>query len=356
MLYLFELISTDQCFELIVNADEYYRKLYSEPKGSQASWNIRDQHMTMTVIKLKELLNKVYNENPKMVIWAHNSHVGDSNATNRGGESFNNNNTWNIGQMVRNTFGKEKVKIFGFYTYEGEVRASSEWDKPSKKYELNESLEYSYEWFFHKVSKKYDLPNFFIRTNLLNIENKDKNIVLYNLPCKYKFLNSLNEIRETEKLNSKVINKIQKGDEFIAVDRKVIDNCIIRLKLNSGGWVTEYISYGHITKYCLPVGYRYPENMVEFFNTMLLQRWIGVNYCKNNEIISHYGEICMGRQYDTVIFLDKTSELRPLTKKRNDLKKFMGIKRLTKDLSEGIWKNWQNDIEKTSNYSHFSID
>ena len=32
------------------------------------------------------------------------------------------------------------------------------------------------------------------------------------------------------------------------------------------------------------------------------------------------------------------------------------IKRLTKDLSEGIWKNWQNDIEKTSNYSHFSID
>ena len=53
---LFELISTDQCFEIIVSADEYYRKLYSEPRGSQASWNARDQHMTMTVMKLKELL------------------------------------------------------------------------------------------------------------------------------------------------------------------------------------------------------------------------------------------------------------------------------------------------------------
>ena len=328
---LFDLISVDQCFELIVNADEYYRKLFSEPKGSQASWNIRDQHMTMTVLKLKETLKKVYNDNSKMIIWAHNSHVGDSNATNRGGDTFKNNNTWNLGQMCRSTFKKENVRIFGFYTYQGEVRASTEWDKPSKKFILNNSLKYSYEWFFHQVTCKYNLPSFFIDIKKLNIKHPNNNILIYNLPCKYKFVNNLNEIRETEKLDSKVIRKFKVDEEFIAIDRKIIDNHIIRLKLDTGGWVTEFISIGHIKTYCLPIDYQYTDNMKDFFNLKLLQRWIGVNYCKKSEINSHYGETSMGRQYDTIIFIDKTSELKPLTKKRNDLKKFMGIKRLAKE-------------------------
>lgn len=329
---VFELISIDQCFELMVNADEYYRKMYSEPRGSQASWNIRDQHMTMTVIKLNELLQKVYQYSPKMIIWAHNSHVGDSNATNRGGLSFEENNTWNLGQMVRNTFGKEKVKIFGFYTNDGSVRASTEWDTPSKKYELNQAVPYSYEWFFHQVSEKYQMPNFYLDLSQLENKNKDNSFLIYRIPCKYKILNSLNKITETSDPNSKVLKSDLKPDtEFIATERKVLKNKIVRLKIEGVGWITEYIGYGNVTRYCLPVDYQYPEDISDFFNTYWLQRWIGVNYNPKTEMESHYGETRMGSQYDCVVYLDKTNELKPLTKKRNELKKLMGVKRLTQE-------------------------
>ena len=63
-------------------------------------------------------------------------------------------------------------------------------------------------------------------------------------------------------LNCGINNSIKCNDTFLAIDRKIINNNIIRLKLNTGGWVTEYVSYGHITKYCLPTGYKYPE-MIE---------------------------------------------------------------------------------------------
>ena len=187
---LFELISIDLCFEIMVSADEYYRKLYSEPRGSQASWNIRDQHMTMTVIKLREQFNNILKKNPKIIVWAHNSHIGDSTATSKGGKNFNNNNTWNLGQMIRNTFGKDKVKIVGFYTYQGFVRASPQWDTPSKKYTLKKAIDYSYEWFFHKVATVTQIDNFFINFNLLDRNDVNPIFNLHKLPYKYKFLNT----------------------------------------------------------------------------------------------------------------------------------------------------------------------
>ena len=32
------------------------------------------------------------------------------------------------------------------------------------------------------------------------------------------------------------------------------------------------------------------------------------------------------------------------------------IKRLTQDLSDGIWKKWQNSVENTDNFTQFSIN
>ena len=46
----------------------------------------RDQHMLITIMKLTHKI-----PNSKIIIWAHNSHIGDTIATNRGGVDFSNN-------------------------------------------------------------------------------------------------------------------------------------------------------------------------------------------------------------------------------------------------------------------------
>ena len=74
-----ERLAAEQNCEVVLAADEYYRKCASEPAGSQASWNTRDQHMTTTLLRIQAHL-----QDPKIIVWAHNSHVGDSTATNRG--------------------------------------------------------------------------------------------------------------------------------------------------------------------------------------------------------------------------------------------------------------------------------
>ena len=48
-----ERLSAEQNCEVVISADEYYRKMVSEPPGSQASWNARDQHMTTTLIRIQ---------------------------------------------------------------------------------------------------------------------------------------------------------------------------------------------------------------------------------------------------------------------------------------------------------------
>ena len=108
--------------EVVIAADEYYRKCISEPRGSRASWNTRDQHMATTLLRIQGRLG-----DPKCIVWAHNSHVGDSTATRRGGVSFDRNEKWNLGQMARATFGHDKVWVVGQYTYDGTVTAANEW-------------------------------------------------------------------------------------------------------------------------------------------------------------------------------------------------------------------------------------
>src|SRR5205807_4386426 len=75
---------------LVKNAERYYRSMFA---GRDESWNLRDQHM---VEMLDELVKHLGGPSAKVVVWAHNSHLGDARATEmgRGGE-------WNVGQLVR---------------------------------------------------------------------------------------------------------------------------------------------------------------------------------------------------------------------------------------------------------------
>lgn len=130
-------LNTVQNAHLVANAEEYYRTMFY---GSRSAWNMRDTHMFET---LEHLLSH-HGENSRAVVWAHNSHVGDSQATDMAlrGE-------YNIGRLCRARFGQQ-VYAIGFGTHEGTVAAASDWDRPMEIKQVRPSLDGSVESLCHQ--------------------------------------------------------------------------------------------------------------------------------------------------------------------------------------------------------------
>lgn len=101
---------------VVHNAEEFYRESVSSKDA--VSWNSRVFHMRETVGDLLAL----YGENSKGVVWAHNTHIGDASFT-----SMRNSGEKNIGQLKRESLGKENVFLIGFSSYKGKVMAGSRW-------------------------------------------------------------------------------------------------------------------------------------------------------------------------------------------------------------------------------------
>jgi erythromycin esterase-like protein len=76
-------------------------------------------------------------------VWAHNSHVGNAQATEMGARGEH-----NLGQLCRKEFG-EQAYLVGFGTYSGTVAAASEWDGPMEVKNVRPALADSYERLCH---------------------------------------------------------------------------------------------------------------------------------------------------------------------------------------------------------------
>jgi erythromycin esterase-like protein len=76
-----EYFYAEQNARLIVNAEQYYRSMF---ESRISSWNLRDQHMAETLDALAAHLTHASGEPAKLVVWAHNSHIGDARATELG--------------------------------------------------------------------------------------------------------------------------------------------------------------------------------------------------------------------------------------------------------------------------------
>ena len=122
---------------LVTNAERYYRIMYY---GSRASWNLRDEHMFNT---LKTLL-AYHGEHSKGIVWAHNSHIGNAEATEMSARGEH-----NIGQLCRKEFGQDCYAI-GFGTDHGTVAAASEWGGPMEIKDVRPSLNDSVEHLCHE--------------------------------------------------------------------------------------------------------------------------------------------------------------------------------------------------------------
>ena len=136
------LFHAQQNARLVMNAEEYYRTMLH---GRVSSWNLRDRHMADTLDALIKHLDAHAPVPPKIVVWAHNSHIGDARATEsrRLGE-------WNIGQLARERHG-DQVRLIGFSTYDGSVTAASRWDGPAEHKRVMPALPGSYEDFPHQA-------------------------------------------------------------------------------------------------------------------------------------------------------------------------------------------------------------
>ena len=125
----------------VVGGEEYFRATYA---GSM-SWNLRDQRMAQNVDAIAEHVGAVSGRPGKVVVWAHNSHVGDARAT-----GMKNRGELNLGQLMRQRHGASAF-LLGFLTYTGRVIAATEWDAPGRTFDVRPALEGSYADVFHSA-------------------------------------------------------------------------------------------------------------------------------------------------------------------------------------------------------------
>ncbi|CAE7586014.1 Ube2j2 [Symbiodinium sp. CCMP2456] len=333
--------NVEQNLECMIAADEYYSKQRLEPPGSRASWNARDQHMMTTILRLRAHSRELFgldDKDLKIIVWAHNSHVGDATATPMGGMNFERNEKWNLGQMCRSTL--ESVFIVGFYSFCGEVRAAKKWGGEGQVMSLTPAVPYSFEhrlheWFphqraqfpLHKVreaSKRFEyVPQKFP----LNVEYR----ALHPMVRVSKEVMPQNQSVEAEEVGGDGSLKhkhptLDPTKPFTAVSRTQVGKQgeVVRLQIRGydrgqydGWWVTEYTRHGSRTIHCLPSSHLKalsgplptPEKARALANFPILQRWVGVQYHPETEIESHYGEMAIARCYDLAVFVDKTRAL-----------------------------------------------
>ena len=95
----------------------------------------------------------------KVVVWAHNSHLGDARATEMGAR----------GELERRPARARALRrdavLVGFTTYTGTVTAASNWDAPAERKRVRPALPGSYEALFHDVG----VPRF-----LLDLRGDDR--------------------------------------------------------------------------------------------------------------------------------------------------------------------------------------
>jgi protein-L-isoaspartate(D-aspartate) O-methyltransferase len=131
-----EFFDAAQNARVVAGAEAYYRAMYY---GSAASWNLRDRHMFDT---LRSILAH-RGDDAKIVVWEHNSHVGDAAATEMAVRGEH-----NIGHLCRQAFG-DGVYIVGLGTDHGIVAAAHDWGEPMERMVVRPSRADSYERLCH---------------------------------------------------------------------------------------------------------------------------------------------------------------------------------------------------------------
>jgi erythromycin esterase-like protein len=134
-----EYFFAEQNARLVRDAEEYYQQMY---RAEVSSWNLRDRHMAGTLDELVEHLDRQL-PRTKVVVWEHNSHVGDARATAMGPRG-----ELNVGQLARQRYGSESALI-GLTTFDGTVTAATDWGGPTERKRVRPASAESHEALLH---------------------------------------------------------------------------------------------------------------------------------------------------------------------------------------------------------------
>ena len=135
------------------NAEEYYR---TSAKSDTESWNVRDEHMAEAIQELQ----KFHGDDVKIIVWEHNTHIGDARATTMKDEEM-----VNVGQLLRERNKKDDVYAVGLGTYRGSVIAANKWGEPFKVMNVPPAKKDSWESILHEAGA-------FDKLLLFNDENR----------------------------------------------------------------------------------------------------------------------------------------------------------------------------------------
>jgi erythromycin esterase-like protein len=126
------------------NAERYYRTMI---RGGPTSWNVRDHHMVETLGRLMAF----HGPSAKVIVWEHNTHVGDARFTDMARHGM-----VNVGQLVREAYGerpseRDGVMLVGFGTHRGTVIAGAEWGEPMERMRVPVARDGSLEDVLHRA-------------------------------------------------------------------------------------------------------------------------------------------------------------------------------------------------------------
>lgn len=122
-----------------VNAERYYRSMV---QGGPDSWNVRDRHMVEALNRIKAF----HGTDAKAIVWEHNTHIGDARATDMKADGM-----VNVGQLLREQYGDDRIYVVGFGTHRGTVIAADQWGGEIQSMKVPEAHSGSWEYLMHKA-------------------------------------------------------------------------------------------------------------------------------------------------------------------------------------------------------------
>lgn len=141
-----DFFSAEQNAALVRDAEEYYQQMF---RAEVSAWNLRDRHMAATLAAVIDHFDArarpLARPDVKVVVWAHNSHVGDARATGMATRG-----ELNLGELVRRRDDHDAF-VIGFTSYDGSVAAAADWDGPVRRRVLRPALAGSVEDLLHHV-------------------------------------------------------------------------------------------------------------------------------------------------------------------------------------------------------------
>jgi erythromycin esterase-like protein len=206
-----ELFYAQQNASLVANAEEYYRQMF---QGDAHTWNLRDTHMANCLSALMDFhAQKHPGHDHRFLVWAHNSHLGDSAAT-----EVSKYDQLNLGHLLRRKFRTFSV---GFSTYAGTVTAAPKWEMPAQLYTLRPGAPGSWEAVFHEHAEMTGQENFSIvfRSNSPEVKVSAELVQEFSKPRLERYVGVIYR-PDTEKASHYVRSRIsQEYDALIYLDR-----------------------------------------------------------------------------------------------------------------------------------------